>query len=90
LSVYAIKSDVSKEAFDNNVSKDLLKQIIEVNLNLVFSGILRQFLHFVESLFGYFGYSRYFSLDEVKIEDVGHDLPLHLPFMTLGEKESTA
>jgi len=65
-----------------------LKQIIEVNLNLVLSGILRQLLHFVESLFGYFGYGLCFGFDEVEVEDVGHDLPLHLPFLALGEEES--
>jgi len=51
---------------------------------------LRQLLYFVKHLFGYFGYGRYFSLDEVKIEDAGHDLPLHLPILTFGEEESIA
>jgi len=49
---------------------------------------LRQLLHFVKHLFGYFGYSLCFGFDEVKVEDAGHDFPLHLPFLALGKEES--
>jgi len=87
-SVYVIKLYVSKETFNYNVSENLLKDGIEISLDLAFAHILRLLLHFFKYLLGYFGYDLCFGLDEVKIEDAAHGLPLHLPFVTLGEDQS--